>query len=70
MNQLVQMTVDGYKSIQHMDMRFTNINILNGRKYTSECNFYVTRQRFEFHGRLKVTNADRFYFARRDYTII
>ena len=37
MNQLVQMAVDGYKSIQHMDMRFTNINILNGRKYTSEC---------------------------------
>lgn len=106
MNQLVQLTVDGYKSIQHMDMRFTNINILiggngagksnllsflemlqyiknynmqsfvteqgganlllyNGRKYTSECNFYVTRQRFEFHGRLKVTNADRFYFAQQ-----
>lgn len=30
MNQLVQLTVDGYKSIQHMDMRFTNINILIG----------------------------------------
>ena len=106
MNQLVQLTVDGYKSIQHMDMRFTNINILiggngagkynllsflemlnyiknynmqsfvteqgganlllyNGRKYTSECNFYVKRQRFEFLGRLKVTNADRFYFAQQ-----
>lgn len=48
-----------------MEQGGVNLLLYNGRKYTTECNFYVTRSRFEFHGCLRATNADGFYFSQQ-----
>jgi predicted ATPase len=102
----VKLKIEGFKSIQHMEMDFGNINILlggngagksnlisffemleyiknyklqsfvvkqgganmllyNGLKQTEWCNFYVSRECLEFHGRLGVTKADNLYFEQQ-----